>query len=65
MDDIALLAEVLSLVRTDGHGAVAAYISLEERERVAASDNSCALVMQQCRRIAFQDGDIVTEALQG
>lgn len=59
MDNIALFVEVLPLVRADGQGAVTAHVAVEEVEGVAAGDDAGALVVQQGRRVAFQDGDVV------
>lgn len=65
MDDFALLVQVLSLVRADGDGPIASYVTVEEGECIATGDNACALIVQQCRRVPLQDSDAVTEILQG
>lgn len=64
MDNVALLVEILSPFGANGYLSLAAVVSLQELERVAAEYNSGALVVQQGRCVSFQDGRLVTQRLQ-
>ncbi len=64
VDDVAVPVEVLPPRRADRDRPVAAVVSPEELERVAARHDARALVVQQGCRVALQDGGVVPQRLQ-
>jgi hypothetical protein len=57
--DFAMLVEVLLPKRQNCQVAVASIVSLEESERVAASEDSGTLVVGERDRVSFDGRDVV------
>lgn len=65
VDDAPFFVQVHACAGADGDGALAAVILLEEGEQVAACDDAGALVVEKGRRVALEDGGVVSDLLEG
>jgi hypothetical protein len=59
VNHLSLTVEVLAAQRRDGKGASAPVIAFEKGQRIAARDDTGALVMQTWRWVALEECDVV------
>jgi hypothetical protein len=59
MNHLSFTVEILAAQRRDGKGASAPVIAFEEGQRIAARDDTGALVMQTWRWVALEECDVM------